>query len=114
MSGMAGNIYTILVILLYFYGGVKLYDYYCGKKEEEKQPLREEIATVVAKRKKITPYGARRMMHGVLKKYYATFQFEDGQRVELEVYECQYEELVVGDIGHLHFQGKKCITFNVE
>ena len=113
MSGLFSNIYTIFVILVNVYIVFRVYEYFIEKKEEGNLPVREEIATIVSKRKKITPYGAKRLVHGVRKSYYATFQFQDGQRVELTVYEYQYEQLIIGDIGHLHFQGKKCLTFNV-
>lgn len=107
------NIHTILVILVNVYIGFRVYEYFIEKKEEEKLPVREEIATIVSKRKKITPYGARLLVHGVRKSYYATFQFEDGERVELRVAEYQYEQLIIGDIGHLHFKGRKFLIFNV-
>ena len=43
--------------------------------------------------------------------YYATFQFESGDRLELEVPHHQFGYLVEGDSGKLTFQGKRYITF---
>ncbi len=71
-------------------------------------------ATVVTKR---TDY--RRGMHSHemnmhhvgYTNYYATFQFESGDRLELAVDGEQYGMLVEGDIGKLTFQGTRYISF---
>ena len=43
--------------------------------------------------------------------YYATFQFESGDRLELEVPHNQFGYLVEGDRGKLTFQGTRFLNF---
>lgn len=43
--------------------------------------------------------------------YYATFQFESGDRLELEVPHNQFGYLVEGDRGKLTFQGTRFLDF---
>ena len=44
--------------------------------------------------------------------YYATFQVESGDRMELEVSGPEYGQLVEGDRGKLSFQGTRYLGFN--
>ena len=43
--------------------------------------------------------------------YYATFQFESGDRLELEVPSSHFGYLVEGDRGKLTFQGTRFVSF---
>ena len=43
--------------------------------------------------------------------YYATFQFESGDRLELEIPHNQFGYLVEGDKGQLTFQGTRFLEF---
>ena len=43
--------------------------------------------------------------------YYATFQFESGDRLELEIPRDRFGYLVEGDSGKLHFQGTRFLDF---
>ena len=43
--------------------------------------------------------------------YYVTFQFESGDRLELEVPHNQFGYLVEGDHGRLTFQGTRFVSF---
>jgi hypothetical protein len=43
--------------------------------------------------------------------YYATFQFESGDRLELEIPRDRFGYLVEGDNGKLHFQGTRFLDF---
>ena len=43
--------------------------------------------------------------------YYATFQFESGDRLELELQGHEYGLLVEGDRGNLTFQGSRYLGF---
>ena len=61
-------------------------------------------ATVVTKRTKV--WGDH--SHTV---YYATFQFESGDRLELEIPHSQFGYLVEGDKGKLTFQGTRFLEF---
>ena len=43
--------------------------------------------------------------------YFATFQFESGDRLELEIPRDRFGYLVEGDDGKLHFQGTRFLDF---
>ncbi len=43
--------------------------------------------------------------------YYATFQFESGDRLELKIPRDRFGYLVEGDRGKLHFQGTRFLDF---
>ena len=43
--------------------------------------------------------------------YYATFQFESGDRLELELQGHEYGLIVEGDKGNLTFQGSRFLKF---
>ena len=43
--------------------------------------------------------------------YYATFQFESGDRLELKIPRDRFGYLVEGDSGKLHFQGTRFLDF---
>lgn len=61
-------------------------------------------ATVVTKRTRVWGDHSRT-------NYYATFQFESGDRLELEVPSSQFGYLVEGDTGKLTFQGTRFLGF---
>ncbi len=72
-------------------------------------------ATVVTKRMDYRRGGVHsremNMHHVGYTDYYATFQFESGDRLELPVDGEQYGMLVEGDFGKLTFQGTRYISF---
>ena len=69
-------------------------------------------ATVVAKRTEVSRHHTdNTMMHNTFTTYYATFQVESGDRMELEVDGSDYGMLVEGDIGKLMFQGTRYLGF---
>ena len=43
--------------------------------------------------------------------YFATFQFESGDRLELQIPRDRFGYLVEGDSGKLHFQGTRFLDF---
>ena len=43
--------------------------------------------------------------------YFATFQFESGDRLELEIPRDKFGYIVEGDNGKLHFQGTRFLDF---
>ena len=61
-------------------------------------------ATVVTKRTQVRGDHAHTT-------YYATFQFESGDRLELEIPHNQFGYLVEGDLGKLTFQGTRFLGF---
>ena len=70
-------------------------------------------ATVVAKRGHTTHHHDAGNMHHSHSSttYYATFQFESGDRLELHVPHNQFGYLVEGDRGALTFQGTRFLGF---
>lgn len=74
------------------------------------------LATVVAKRMEVTHHhnnGTNNMggMTTAHTSYYATFQVESGDRMELRVDGSDYGMLVEGDAGKLSFQGTRYLGF---
>ena len=61
-------------------------------------------ATVVTKRTNVWGDHSRT-------NYYVTFQFESGDRLELEIPHTQFGYLVEGDRGKLTFQGTRYLNF---
>ena len=70
-------------------------------------------ATIVAKRHHTTRHhhGTEIHMHHGSTSYYATFQVESGDRMELLIPSTQFGYLVEGDIGRLSFQGTRFLGF---
>ena len=70
-------------------------------------------ATVVAKRGHTTHHhDAGNLSHSHSSTtYYVTFQFESGDRLELEIPHNQFGYLVEGDHGNLTFQGTRFLEF---
>ena len=73
------------------------------------------LATVVAKRTNVTRHhrhGAGYVGHTTRSTtYYATFQFESGDRMEMYITGQEYGMLVEGDRGELTFQGIRYLGF---
>lgn len=70
-------------------------------------------ATVVAKRGHTTHHHDAGNMHHSHSSttYYVTFQFESGDRLELQIPRERYGYLVEGDRGQLTFQGTRFLDF---
>ena len=72
-------------------------------------------ATVVAKRGNTTRHhhhGANGHMHHTYNNtYYATFQFESGDRMELQMAGHEFGLIIEGDKGKLTFQGTRYLRF---
>lgn len=79
-----------------------------------KAPRLTVPATVVAKRTNVTHHHTGTnggMQHHTSTTYYATFQVESGDRMELPVAGSEYGLLVEGDRGKLTFQGTRYLGF---
>jgi hypothetical protein len=70
-------------------------------------PILDVMAKVVAKRTAIRGGGETRAYNN----YYITFEFNSGDRIELEVKDVNFGMLVEGDQGMLKFQGTRYINF---
>ena len=73
-------------------------------RQNNNSPRLTSEATVVTKRTRV--WGDHSHTN-----YYATFQFESGDRLELEVPDHQFGYLVEGDRGKLTFQGTRFLGF---
>ncbi len=75
-------------------------------------------ATVVAKRQDISRHrhsGVNEMHHtSHSTRYYATFQVESGDRMELQLQGREYGMLIEGDRGKVTFQGTRYLGFERE
>ena len=109
------NILSTLIFLLAF--GIIIGRIFAGIRKwgkDEKSPRLTVDAQVVAKR---TYAGYHRYDPGVnphttrSTSYYATFQFESGDRLELKLQGYEYGLLVEGDKGKLTFQGTRFLGF---
>lgn len=71
-------------------------------------------ATVVSKRMQVGSNMHRSddmIQHNAYSKYYTTFQFASGDRLELPVSGTEYGMLIEGDHGMLSFQGTRYLGF---
>ena len=77
-----------------------------GKRERKNNasPRLTSEATVVTKRTLVRGDHAHTT-------YFATFQFESGDRLELEIPRDKFGYIVEGDHGKLHFQGTRFLDF---
>lgn len=73
-------------------------------------------ATVVAKRVNVTHHhsGTDMTQRHTSTAYYATFQVESGDRMELQMTGPEYGMLAEGDRGRLTFQGTRYVSFERE
>ena len=73
-------------------------------RKNDASPRLSSDATVVTKRTHVWGDHSRTS-------YFATFQFESGDRLELEIPRDRFGYLVEGDKGKLHFQGTRFLDF---
>ena len=73
-------------------------------RKNDASPRLASEATVVTKRTHVRGDHAHTT-------YFATFQFESGDRLELEIPRDKFGYLVEGDTGKLHFQGTRFLDF---
>ena len=74
------------------------------KRQNDTAPQVTSKATVVTKRTHVWGDHSRT-------DYYVTFQFESGDRLELEIPHDRFGYLVEGDRGNLTFQGTRFLSF---
>ena len=108
MFGFGFGLFQILFLLMFglVFGTIVATMVRNGKqnRKNDNSPRLTSEATVVTKRTKV--WGDH--SHTV---YYATFQFESGDRLELEIPHNQFGYLVEGDRGKLSFQGTRFLGF---
>ena len=87
------------------------------KHKNDQSPRLTAEAKVVSKRMQVGENRHRHtnddMMHSYnYSKYFVTFEFESGDRVEMPVDGSEYGLLVEGDTGKLTFQGTRYLSFS--
>ena len=76
------------------------------------QPAVPARAKVVSRRQHFGRHGgAGNDTHHTYSTYFATFEFENGQRLELQIPDGEYGMIAEGDIGILTFQGTRFLGF---
>lgn len=80
-------------------------------KRDENSPRLTVRARVVSKRGDVHRNTVNNTTSHTYTNYYATFQFDSGDRLELNVPSNEYGYLVEGDDGELSFQGKRFLSF---
>ena len=103
---MHDAILAIPFIMLFVVIGLVLFKVISQWNKNNHSPRLTVAATVVAKRSHTTH--SDDSSHT---RYYATFQFESGDRLELHVPHSQFGYLVEGDRGALTFQGTRFLGF---
>lgn len=108
----------IVIIIFCLVGGIIIFAIIKGITQWNKNnnsPVLTVNATVVAKRMDVSHSGGSTVgndsMHSSSTWYYATFQVDSGDRIELLVPNQEYGMLVEGDIGNLTFQGTRYKSF---
>ena len=101
---------TIAVFVIF---GVVLFRIISEWHSNNRSPKLTVPAVVVAKRGHTTHHHDAGEFHHSHSSttYYATFQFESGDRLELHVPRSQFGYLVEGDRGQLSFQGTRFLGF---
>lgn len=97
----------LLILSLFVYGiisGVKQQRY------NNKQPILTIMAKVVGKRDR-TSRSTHNDHHSYSTTYYATFEVESGDRMELQIGNQEFGLLAEGDEGKLTFQGTRYLGF---
>ena len=87
------------------------------ERKNDESPRVTADAKVVSKRMQVGEnrhrHGNDDMMHSYnYSKYFVTFEFESGDRVEMPVDGSEYGLLVEGDTGKLTFQGTRYLGFS--
>lgn len=112
------SIFFILFFLVFFLVfGIILFTVIKGLTQWNKNnhsPRLSVVATVVAKRTSVSHshHHTGEMMHTTAHTtYYATFQVESGDRMELYIPSDEFGMLAEGDVGTLSFQGTRYLSF---
>lgn len=113
--GFLGVIYIIIFLLVIGFF-IAIFARIIGqKRQNDRSPRLTVSATVVSKRGDVTVHhhdhdGMHH--HTTSTTYYATFQVQSGDRMELPVPATEYGLLIEGDEGDLTFQGTRFLSFD--
>lgn len=113
MQGFVFLIFAIVIMafIVFFIKGISTWH------KNNNSPRLTVAATVVAKRQNTDVHhhhtGDNVAMHtSTSTTYYATFQFDSGDRLELHVPGREYGMMAEGDVGDLTFQGTRYLGFD--
>lgn len=111
-SGMFSIVF-ILIIGMFIFTIVKGISEWSSN---NKQPIIPVESVITSKRASVTHHhhntGDNMMHNSTSTSYYVTFEFENGERLELKVSGRDYGLMAEGDRGVLSFQGTRFISFN--
>ncbi len=111
-------LFLLIFGLAFFTIGSTLVRTWKQERKNDQSPRLTVPATVVAKRGNTTRHrhngAGGHHYHTYNNTYFATFQFESGDRIELELEGSQFGLLVEGDRGKLSFQGTRFLNFQRE
>lgn len=96
------------IILFQIFRGIKQWNY------NNNQPVLTVSAKVTSKRTKVSRHNhhhGNHVHHHSSTHYYATFEVESGDRMELKVNDQEFSMLAEGDYGNLTFQGTRFKSF---
>lgn len=113
--GFLGVIYIIIFLLVIGFFIVIFARIIGQKRQNDRSPRLTVSATVVSKRGDVTVnhHDHDGMHHHTTSTtYYATFQVQSGDRMELPVPATEYGLLIEGDEGDLTFQGTRFLSFD--
>ena len=114
--GFLGVIYIIIFLLVIGFFIVIFARIIGQKRQNDRSPRLTVSATVVSKRGDVTVHHHDHdgMHHHTTSSttYYATFQVQSGDRMELPVPATEYGLLIEGDEGDLTFQGTRFLSFD--
>lgn len=104
---------SLITVLVFVFFGVVLFRMISQWNRNNHSPRLTVPAVVVAKRGHTTHHHDGGNIHHSHSSttYYATFQFESGDRLELHIPHSQFGYLVEGDRGELTFQGTRFLGF---
>lgn len=115
---IVGGFFSIFYIVFFLILGLIVFAIVSNIKRWHKNnnsPRLTVEASVVTKRMSTSHHDHHNADHSVSTSYsnyyYATFQFESGDRMELGVSGEEFGMLVEGDVGKLTFQGTRYISF---
>ena len=104
-----GFIFGMIMTAVLIVGLIILFAYFIARmlnKRNDRYPRLTVPASVVAKRTFVRHEDGKSFTY-----YYATFQFESGDRLELRIPRNQIGYLIEGDQGQLTFQGARFLGF---
>ena len=111
--GIFGVIFILLFILVFATFIVVFSRIIRQKRKDDRSPRLTVPVTVVSRRAdvRVHHHNNTNMHHTTSTTYYATFEVESGDRMELSLDGEDFGLLAEGDVGELTFQGKKFLSF---